>query len=154
GRLADLYGRKLVFYIGTGIFLLGSTLCGFATSMIALVAFRALQGLGAGAILPVATTIVGDIYTGEERAKIQGWLSSIWGIAAIIGPSLGAFLIAQAHWAWIFWMNLPIGVAAIVMIGLFLKERGLVRQHEVDYFGAVLMMSGIGLLMFAMTEGG
>lgn len=153
GRLADLYGRKRVFYVGTSIFLIGSLLCGFAQDMIQLVLFRALQGFGAGAILPVATTIVGDIYTGEERAKIQGYLSSVWGIAAIIGPSLGAFLIAQAHWAWIFWLNIPIGIAAMTMIGLFLHERGEARRHHVDYAGVVLMMLGIALLMFAMTQG-
>lgn len=152
GRLADLYGRKIVFYIGTGIFLIGSLLCGFATDMIGLIVFRAIQGLGAGAILPVATTIVGDIYTGEERAKLQGYLSSVWGIAAIVGPSLGAFLVAHAHWEIIFWLNLPIGIAAIVMIALFLHERTIPRHHEVDYTGAMLMMSGIGLLMFVMTE--
>ena len=152
GRLADLYGRKRVFYVGTSIFLIGCLLCGFAQDMIQLILFRALQGFGAGAILPVATTIVGDIYTGEERAKIQGYLSSVWGIAAIIGPSLGAFLIAQAHWAWIFWLNIPIGIAAMTMIGLFLRERGEPRHHQVDYLGAGLMMFGIGLLMFAMTQ--
>jgi EmrB/QacA subfamily drug resistance transporter len=154
GRLADLYGRKRVFYTGTGIFLVGSLLCGFAHTMIQLVLFRAFQGLGAGAVLPVATTIVGDIYSGEERAKIQGYLSSVWGIAAIIGPSLGALLIAQAHWSWIFWLNIPIGIAAIAMIGVFLRERGQSRRHQVDYFGAALMMVGIGLLMFAMTQAG
>ena len=152
GRLADLYGRKRVFYVGTGIFLVGSLLCGFATGMISLIVFRAIQGLGAGAILPVATTIVGDIYTGEERAKLQGYLSSVWGIAAIVGPSLGAFLIAHAHWEIIFWLNVPIGLVAIVMIALFLDEHRVPRQHDVDYTGAMLMMSGVGLLMFVMTE--
>lgn len=152
GRLADLYGRKRVFYVGTGIFLIGSLLCGFATSMIELIVFRAIQGFGAGAILPVATTIVGDIYTGEERAKLQGYLSSVWGVAAIVGPSLGAFLIAHAHWEIIFWLNVPIGVTAIGMIALFLRERTTPHQHDVDYVGAMLMVSSIGLLMFVMTE--
>ena len=152
GRLADLYGRKRVFYVGTSIFLVGSLLCGFAHDMVWLIAFRALQGLGAGAIMPVATTIVGDIYSGEERAKIQGYLSSVWGISAIVGPSLGAFLIEHAHWAWVFWLNVPIAIAAIAMIGLFLRERLVPRQHQVDFVGAALMMFGIGVLMFALTQ--
>lgn len=152
GRLADLYGRKPVFHVGTGIFIVGSTLCGFASDMVSLIAFRAIQGIGAGAIMPVASTIVGDIYSGEERAKIQGYLSSVWGISAIIGPSLGAFLVQHLHWAIIFWVNVPIGVAAMAMIALFLRERAATRHHHVDYLGAALMMFGIGALMFALTE--
>lgn len=154
GRLADLYGRKPVFYVGTGIFIVGSTLCGFAHGMVSLIVYRAIQGIGAGAIVPVASTIVGDIYSGEERARIQGYLSSVWGVSAIVGPSLGAFLVQHFHWAIIFWLNVPIGAAAITMIALFLRERAATRQHHVDYLGAMLMMSGFGGLMFALTEAG
>ena len=112
GRLADLYGRKRVLIVGCGVFLVGSALCGFAWNMPALVAFRALQGLGAGAIIPVATTIVGDIYPAAERGRVQGYVSSIWGIAAVTGPLLGAFLVQHVGWQTVFWVNLPIGVAA------------------------------------------
>src|SRR5580704_1425451 len=92
GRLADLYGRKRIFFVGASVFLLGSTLCGFARGMLALIAFRALQGIGAGAVQPVAYTIVGDIYSPTERAQVQGFLSSVFGCAAVVGPTLGAFL--------------------------------------------------------------
>ncbi|MBV9521171.1 MAG: MFS transporter, partial [Alphaproteobacteria bacterium] len=122
GRLADLYGRKRVFFVGAGIFLLGSALCGMAPGMVSLILFRAVQGIGAGAIMPVATTIVGDLYAPAARARVQGWLSSIWGVSAIIGPLLGAFLIAHASWSLIFWINLPIGLAAIAMLAFFLDE--------------------------------
>src|SRR3954453_5562214 len=106
GRLADLYGRRRVFAAGTGLFLIGSLLCGLAGSMTQLILFRVVQGMGAGAIQPVATTIIGDIYTLEERAKLRGWFSTIWALASLVGPLLGGFLVEYVHWAWIFWVNL------------------------------------------------
>jgi EmrB/QacA subfamily drug resistance transporter len=153
GRLADLYGRKPVFYVGAGVFLLGSTLSGFAPSMMMLVAFRALQGLGAGAILPIATTIVGDIYTPAERARVQGYLSSVWGISSVIGPVLGAFLVQQVSWRVVFWINLPIGAATITLLALFLHQRPEPRQHRIDYLGSALLMVGVGTLMLALVQG-
>ena len=139
GRLADLYGRKPVFFLGTGLFLIGSTLCGLAWDMPSLVFFRAIEGLGAGAIQPIAATILGDIYTPTERGKIQGLISSVFGVAAVIGPSMGAFLIQHVSWRVVFWVNLPIGAAAIVMIALFLKERVQHRDHQVDWLGSLLL---------------
>ncbi|MGH6673513.1 MAG: MDR family MFS transporter [Xanthobacteraceae bacterium] len=153
GRLADLYGRKGVFFVGAGVFLIGSTLSGFAPSMVMLVAFRALQGLGAGAILPIATTIVGDIYTPAERARIQGYLSSVWGISSVIGPVLGAFLVQQVSWRVVFWINLPIGAVAITLIALFLHQRPEPRQHKIDYLGSILLMIGAGALMLVLVQG-
>src|SRR5215472_3527530 len=108
GRLADIYGRRRVFYAGASLFLLGSTLCGFSHSMLQLVIFRAVQGLGAGGVQPIANTIVGDIYTPVERARVQGMLSGVFGVSAIIGPSLGAFIVQYGDWPLVFWMNLPI----------------------------------------------
>jgi EmrB/QacA subfamily drug resistance transporter len=153
GRLADLYGRKSVFYGGAGLFLIGSTLSGFAPSMVWLVVFRALQGLGAGGVQPIAMTICGDIYTPSERARVQGLISSVFGVAAVAGPSLGAFLVEQVGWRTVFWVNLPIGAAAIVMISMFLKERVEAREHRVDYLGSVLMMLAIGALMLVLVQG-
>lgn len=152
GRLADLYGRKRVFYAGAGLFLIGSTLCGFAWDMMALIAFRGLQGLGAGAILPIAMTIVGDIYAPADRARVQGYVASVWGVSAVIGPLLGAILVQQFSWALIFWVNLPIGVAAMVMLAVFLKERPQAREHELDIRGAVLLVVGAGALMLALVQ--
>ena len=107
GRLADIYGRKKVFYFGAGLFLVGSTLCGFSRSMVMLILFRALQGFGAGGVQPIATTILGDIYTPTERAHIQGLVSSVFGVSAMLGPLLGAFLVEQVNWQFVFWVNLP-----------------------------------------------
>ena len=98
GRLADIYGRRRIFFAGVFIFLLGSTLCGFSRSMLQLVIFRAIQGLGAGGVQPIANTIVGDIYTPVERARVQGLLSGVFGVSAIIGPSLGAFIVQYGDW--------------------------------------------------------
>src|SRR5579864_7205510 len=115
GRLADLYGRKRVFFIGTMIFLTGTTLCGFARTMVVLILFRALQGVGAGAIQLIALTIIGDIYTPAERARIQGFSSAVWGFAAVVGPALSAFLVEYVHWSVVFWVNIPVGIVSIAM---------------------------------------
>jgi EmrB/QacA subfamily drug resistance transporter len=153
GRLADLYGRKPVFFAGAGLFLVASTLCGFARTMVALVGLRALQGLGAGAIQPIATTIVGDIYTPTERARVQGYISGVFGVSAIIGPVLGAFLVEHGSWPVIFWINLPIGLAAFAMFAAFLHEHLEPRRHQVDYGGTVLLTLGVGALMVALVQG-
>ena len=152
GRLADLYGRKRVFFVGTAIFLIGTTLCGFARSMVLLIAFRALQGIGAGAIQPIAATIIGDIYTPSERARIQGASSAVWGFAAVIGPALSAFLVEHVHWSVVFWVNLPVGVVSIAMFALFLGERVERHEHRIDYTGAGLLIVGIGALMLALVQ--
>ena len=154
GRLADLYGRKRVFYAGAGLFLFASTLCGLAWAMLPLILFRALQGAGAGAIQPIATTIVGDIYQPTERARVQGYISGVFGVAAIIGPTLGAFLVQHVTWSLVFWINLPIGAVTFVMFGLFLHEHQVPRRHRIDYFGSALMMFGAGGLMLALVQVG
>jgi EmrB/QacA subfamily drug resistance transporter len=154
GRLADLYGRKRVFFAGAGLFLVGSTLCGLAWGMVPLILFRALQGAGAGAVQPIATTIVGDIYTPAERARVQGYISAVWGVAAIIGPTLGAFLVEYASWSLVFWINLPIGAATFVMFGRFLHEHRQPRRHRIDYLGSVLMVLGAGGVMLALMQVG
>jgi EmrB/QacA subfamily drug resistance transporter len=152
GRLADLYGRKRVFYFGAGLFLIGSALCGFAPGMLWLIVFRTLQGLGAGAVQPVAYIIAGDIYTPAQRARVQGLLSGCFGVAAIVGPSAGAFLVEHADWAIIFWINLPIGAVAIAMLAAFLREQPLKRSHQIDYLGSLLLMFGAGILTVALVQ--
>ena len=153
GRLADIYGRKKVFYFGAGLFLVGSTLCGFSSSMLALIMFRALQGFGAGGVQPIATTILGDIYTPTERAHVQGLVSSVFGVAAVLGPLLGAFLVEQVSWQLVFWVNLPIGVAAIIMIATFLREPVEQRPRRIDYLGSLLFMVTITVLMVLLVQG-
>ncbi len=153
GRLADIFGRKRVFIAGAALFLLGSTLCGFAWGMVPLILFRALQGLGAGAVQPIAYTIAGDLYTPAERARVQGLLSGTFGVAAVIGPALGAFLVEHVSWSVVFWINLPIGVAAMAMIAVFLNERLEHHRRQIDYLGALLLMLGAGSLMLALVQG-
>jgi EmrB/QacA subfamily drug resistance transporter len=152
GRLADLFGRKRVFFYGSCVFLVGSTACGFTSGMLPMIAFRTLQGLGAGAIQSISTTIIGDIYTPAERARLQGWLSSVWGFAAVIGPVLGGFIVEHLHWAFIFWINLPIGIAAIAILALYLHERLTPRHHHIDYAGSFLLMVGVGAVMMVVVQ--
>jgi EmrB/QacA subfamily drug resistance transporter len=154
GRLADLYGRKPVFFVGTGMFLAGTVLCGLAWDMPSLVCFRALQGCGAGAIQPIAATILGDIYTPAERGRIQGLVSSVFGVSAVIGPSLGAFLVAHMSWRAVFWVNVPIGIAAIVMIAAYLRESVQHRRHRIDWAGSLLLLLAVGSLMLALVQSG
>ncbi|HXE28178.1 MAG TPA: MFS transporter, partial [Stellaceae bacterium] len=112
GRFADLFGRKPIIYLGLVLFLGGSTACGLAPSMVTLIGFRVVQGIGAGCVTPVTQTIISDLYPPAARARIQGYLSSIWTVAAIGGPLLGAALVTHLSWRWIFWVNVPIGILA------------------------------------------
>ena len=152
GRLADQYGRKPVFFAGASLFLAASLLCGLAWAMGPLILFRALQGLGAGAIQPIATTIVGDIYTPAERARVQGYLSGVFGVAAVFGPPLGAFLVDHVGWSFVFWINLPIGAVSFAMLGMFLRERRQPHRHRIDYAGSALLTVGAGALMLALVQ--
>jgi EmrB/QacA subfamily drug resistance transporter len=154
GKLADLYGRRPVLIAGIAVFLVGSTLCGFAWSMPALIAFRLLQGLGAGSIQPVATTIVGDLYTPEERPRVQGFLSSVWGFAAIVGPMAGALIVQTLSWHWIFWINVPVGILAIAGLALFLREDVQRSAHAIDYQGVALFCVAFTELLVAVMQGG
>lgn len=152
GKLADLYGRRPVMICGIVIFLIGSTLCGFATTMIGLIAFRLLQGLGAGAMQPVAMTIVADLYSPEERAGIQGYLSSVWGISAVIGPLVGGIIVEKLSWPWVFWINIPFGIATVVMLLKCLHEGVERKKHSLDILGSALFAIGISCLLVALTE--
>jgi EmrB/QacA subfamily drug resistance transporter len=154
GKLSDLFGRKPILSFGIIIFLLGSILCGFATSMKTLIIFRLIQGFGAGAVMPIATTIVGDIYTAEERAKVQGYLSSVWGISAITGPAVGGLLVQYVSWRYVFWINIPLGILSLVGLWLFLHENVEKKKHQIDYLGATLLTLTISSLMFVLVEAG
>ena len=154
GRLADLYGRKPVFYVGIAVFLTGTILCGLAWNMPSLIVFRALQGCGAGAIQPIAATILGDIYTPAERGRIQGLVSSVFGVSAVVGPSLGAFLVAHMSWRIVFWVNVPIGLGAVVMIAVFLREEVHRRSHRIDWAGSLLLLLAFGSLMMTVVQSG
>src|SRR3954469_2332891 len=154
GRLSDVFGRKPVLLFGVAGFLVGSVLCAVAWSMVSLIIFRGLQGLAAGAILPTTTTIVGDLYAPAERGKVQGWISSVWGVSAIVGPTLGGFFAEYWTWRGIFWLNVPLGLGAAWLIQRHLHERVQRRTHRIDYAGATTLTAACSLLILALLEGG
>ncbi|MGN8648263.1 MDR family MFS transporter [Gracilibacillus sp. HCP3S3_G5_1] len=154
GKLADLFGRKPIFIIGVIIFLVGSIFCGLAPTMGALIVFRLIQGLGAGAIQPIVTTIVGDLYTVKERAKVQGYLASVWGISSVIGPLLGGIIVQFIDWAWIFWMNIPIGIIGLIGVILFFHEEVNTEKKHIDYLGSSLFFIAISCLIIVFVQAG
>lgn len=155
GRLADVLGRKRLMLAGVGFFLIGSVLCGAAWSMPALIVGRVLQGLGAGAVMPVSLTIAADIYTLEERAKTQGYLASVWAISSVVGPTLGGVFSEFISWRWIFWINLPLCFAAAAMLVLKYHESAREGDREpIDYLGAALLTGGSTLVLLGLLEGG
>src|SRR3954464_3566228 len=154
GKLSDLYGRRLFYQLGIAVFLLGSILSGMSTSMTQLIAFRAIQGLGAGALIPLGMTIIGDVYTLQERARMQAIFSGVWGLSSVVGPVVGGFITDQLSWRWVFYINVPFGLAAAVIMQLALKEPKRRERPAIDYAGAALLMAAITLLMLALVEGG
>ena len=154
GKLSDLYGRKPVMLFGIAVFLLGSVLAGLAWSMPSMIVFRLIQGIGAGSIQPIAVTIVGDLYAAHERGKIQGFLASVWAVSAVLGPLAGGLIIQRLSWSWIFWINVPIAVAATAGFLLFLHENVATRRRTIDAIGAMLFTLAVAALMIALTEFG
>ncbi|QIH99952.1 MFS transporter [Rhodococcoides fascians A21d2] len=155
GKLSDLFGRKKIMLFGIAMFCLGSILCGLAWSMPALIAFRAIQGLGAGAVQPMSITIAGDIYTLAERAKVQGYLASVWAISSVLGPALGGVFSEFLSWRWIFFINIPLcALAAFMLLRKF--EEGAVERAKpkIDYLGAALLTVGATMVLLGLLEGG
>src|SRR5699024_1678152 len=138
GKLADLYGRKLMFTIGVIVFLIGSMLSGLSQTMEQLVLFRLIQGIGAGALATLPMTIVGDVFALEQRAKIQGYISSMWGISGVLGPLVGGFIVDVISWKWIFYMNLPFGIISLVLLHRSLHETLADKKPKVDYVGILI----------------
>jgi EmrB/QacA subfamily drug resistance transporter len=152
GNLADIYGRKPVMLAGIVIFLIGSLLAGFAWSMPSMIVFRLIQGVGAGAIQPVAMTIVADLYPARERGKIQGYLASVWAISAVFGPIAGGLIIRNVSWAWVFWINIPVGLATMAGFMAFLKENAAHERRSIDIGGAVAFTILVTSFLIALTE--
>ncbi len=153
GKLADLYGRQRVYQVAVLLFLLGTGLSGAAHSMNQLIFFRALQGLGAGGVQPIAITIVGDIYSLEERGRMQGVFSGVWGIASLIGPALGGLITDLLSWRWVFYLNLPVGIVSALLLKLYLTEQPARREHRLDIAGTVLLTVSVTVLLLAVLEG-
>ena len=153
GRASDLFGRKRLYLAGVTIFLLGSALCGAANSMAFLVAARALQGLGAGAVMPLTLTSVGEMYTLQERPRVQAFISGVWGVSALLGPLLGGVLAEHASWRWVFLVNLPFGIPAMLIVWKYLQETVQRKAGRVviDWLGALLFTLGSGLLVWGLS---
>jgi len=150
GRLSDLYGRRRLYLFGITVFIVGSILSGASTTMFQLIAARALQGLGAGAILPLSMTIIGELYTLAERAKTQALFSGVWGLASIIGPLLGGYITDVLSWRWAFYLNLPLGLLAGAVIAAAYPPRQSTGAVRVDWLGATLLFTGVTALLLAL----
>ncbi|MFX3624022.1 MAG: MDR family MFS transporter [Ectobacillus sp.] len=146
GRLSDIFGRKRVFGFGMILFLIGSLLCGLSETMLQLVIFRAVQGIGAGFMMPFPAIIAGDLFPVEKRGKIQAFFTAMWGLSAVLAPLLGAFFVEYMSWRWIFYVNLPICLLSLVTL-LPYKEVYTPKKAEVDYIGAILFAAGVSLLL-------
>lgn len=152
GRLADLYGRRRVVMAGLAIFVIASLLCGAAPNMAALIVARSLQGIGAGCLLPVILTIVGDIFPVAQRARLQGLFSSVWAISSVIGPLTGALFVSTIGWRWIFGINLPIGLVSVLLLRGY-REHRQTASGGIDPVGAIGLTIGIGLLLWGFGTG-
>ena len=153
-KLTDTFGRKPIMYVGIVLFLAGSVLSALSWNMTALIAFRAVQGLGAGAITPTTMTIAGDIYTVRERAKAQAYIASVWAVSSVAGPTLGGIFSQFVSWRWIFWVNVPLCLIALFILGRNYRETFTRHRQRIDYEGAVLLTVALVLVVLGILEGG
>ena len=154
GKLGDLYGRKRLFQIAIVIFLVGSVLCGVSQNMAELIGFRAFQGLGAGGLMVGAFAIIGDLVPPRERGRYQGYMGGVFALSSVVGPLIGGFFVDNLSWRWVFYVNLPVGIAALVVVAAVLPAAGERRAHRIDWTGAALLAGGSGALTLALTWGG
>jgi EmrB/QacA subfamily drug resistance transporter len=150
GRLSDLYGRRRMYLLGVAVFLVGSTACGAATGMFELIAARAIQGLGAGAIIPLSMTIVGELYALSERARTQALFSGVWGVASIAGPLVGGYITDAINWRWVFYLNIPFGFCCMAVIALAYPPSRSDKKVHVNWLGASLLFAGVSALLIAL----
>lgn len=154
GKLSDMYGRKKFFIFGVIVFMLGSILCGTASSIIELSIYRAIQGIGGGAMLPVAFTIMFDAVPAESRGKLGGLFGAVFGMSSIFGPLLGAYMTDYVNWKWVFYINLPLGLISLVFVAFFYRESVEHSKQRIDWWGAFTLVGAIVSLMFALDLGG
>ena len=152
GKLADSIGRKPVFLFGIALFVIGSSLCGLAQNMVELILFRVIQGLGSGAVQPVAITIIADLYTLQKRAKMLGLNSGFWGVASVIAPLLGGFIVQHLSWHWVFYINVPIGIIAFLLVLIYLREPKYKSSSKLDLQGTVWLVLLLLALMFFLQD--
>lgn len=152
GRLSDLYGRRLLYLCGIGVFIVGSALSGAASSMVQLIVFRAIQGLGAGAVIPLSMTIVGELYALRERARAQSLFSGVWGVSSIAGPLVGGYITDALSWRWVFYLNLPFGLLASAVIFLAYPPAPPRADARIDWAGASLLFAGVTALLLALSD--
>jgi EmrB/QacA subfamily drug resistance transporter len=150
GRLSDLYGRRRMYLFAVVIFLVGSALCGVATGMFQLIAARVLQGVGAGGIIPLSMTIIGELYTLKERPRTQALFSGVWGLASIAGPLVGGYVTDFLHWRWVFFLNIPFGLLCLGVIATAYPASTLVKTVKIDWLGAGLFFFGVSSLLLAL----
>ena len=153
GKLADLFGRRKIFTFGVTLFLLGAALAGTSTSPTQLIVYRAVQGLGAGAVMPVSVTLMADIYTIQERGRVQGLFSGVWAVSSIIGPAAGGLITDLLSWRWVFYINIPFGLAAVAGLFLFYHEETQRREHKLDILGTLSLTGAIALFLLTLLEG-
>src|SRR5205823_4319516 len=154
GKLSDLYGRRRIFQTAIVIFLIGSALSGLAHNMAELIGFRAVQGVGAGGLMATAQAIIGDIVSPRDRGKYQGYLGAVFAFASVIGPLLGGFFVDHLTWRWVFYVNVPVGAAALVVTSSALNLPYRRIEHAIDYLGAALVMGGATCLLLVTVWGG
>ncbi|WP_433946933.1 MDR family MFS transporter [Paenibacillus sp. SN-8-1] len=154
GKLADLFGRRVIYITGLVIFMAGSALCGMSQNMTELIIFRAIQGLGGGVMMPMAMIIIGDLFTGKERAKWQGIFGALYGLSSVLGPQIGGWIVDAWNWTWVFYINLPVGVLAVIFIAKGLPKHINKGPVKLDMAGTVTMVIGVVALLLALSFGG
>ena len=154
GKLSDLYGRKLLFQVAIVIFLIGSLLSGLSQNMLQLIAFRGVQGLGAGGIMILSQAVVGDVIAPRERGRYQGYMGTVFGVSSVAGPLIGGFFTDHLTWRWVFYVNIPVGIAALMVTSVALRLPMHRFERGIDYRGAFLMVAGISALLLLTSWGG
>ncbi|HEX5493080.1 MAG TPA: MDR family MFS transporter, partial [Mycobacteriales bacterium] len=154
GKISDLYGRRLIFQTAIGIFIIGSILCGAAQNMTELITFRAFQGIGGGGLMSIAFAIIGDVIPPRERGRYQGYFGAVFGLSSVAGPLLGGWLTDGPGWRWIFYVNVPVGIAALVITSMALKMPPVRREHRIDYAGAAVIVGAVSSLLLYLNWAG
>src|ERR1700750_1708741 len=154
GKFGDLYGRKIVLQVAIAVFLVGSALCGIAQNMLQLIVFRALEGAGGGGLIVITIAVIRDLIPPRERGRYQGFFGAVFGVATIVGPLIGGFFVDHLSWRWIFYINLPTGILALLVIPAVRPAPPPRRQHEIDYAGAVLLTLALSTIILFTGVGG